>query len=1514
MNLKDTIVKTLKVLAAVLTILVGAVLIVLALLLVRPVRERLFDVAVSRAQKAIPGEISLSEARWPSLGRLELGGALWIDGADTLASAGGLSVSADLSELFRKDIHIREVTASNIIADIPAITARLSTSEDTAESKKPKEDVKSSGGGFPRGGSVPGLPSIAVDRIEIDGQRILVSKGVDLIGLRLRCGLDLLHRSEPFISVEELSLDRRSSPVSADSLWLMANLAEPSLEGEGIILLPHGIDAHMICRTGQDGTFTVRIVPAKGPLTPTDAFVSINGRARAENRHIASIDCDIEFLSPGTDEMSSLPFLAGVLEGVGDLEGVRGGLKGHLDLTPDFAASTDIDLGRTSYLDTLHLAGTYSADRISVEGILLKMPGLAVDASGSLVGRSPELSAYIRVDSMAWANRIMPGLALPEDLAAELTVELGEGEERGAVPFRLMGHAAAGGTSIDSIDISGIIPADINRPYEADLMIDTQGIKIVTSAMADLSSGTKLRLAGPSVENADTGSVYITGDILIDDRTGKTTITDLHTDGALGRISVSAEIDSTRNGHFDILGRWPDPPAALRALVSADAVAWDSIAALWRADGPFEVLIDGMLSDGGRGISANGSARLPGPRLFTPVLPKGDVFGDLGPLLLDFGGSFTVGDSGSSIHGHADLDRTGWIDTALVSIKGSSKGIAVDSMLLSFEGLRIFAGGGIAGEVLNFDAAISLADSPLVKRLGRLAGRDLSMSLDARCTVTGKRDDPVVSIDLGGNVSTEGLVVPRFSGMTERAGGITEASLLMPEGFHTNVVTFDSLSVTYKDSDSADEHAGASVRLEATGKDAQILLAFRVPKGDRLSLLADTIHTSISGETLTSRAPFRISTLDGGGYSVDDLSLGGSIGSIRGDGIVSPDSADLEIFIEVDVPAKPDMIEVAERLWPDSMMINARMTGPSQVSAEGRISGITIGDGTGTVIDFGLISDENALRTSLIISGPVRKIYHIDGTFPPLRKNGSLADGPLQLDIVLDKVPVPGELKALVAEEPRMIGQLSGRIVARGTMSQPEAAVLLDCSFVGGEKLEQYLLSIDGGYALEELSDTTLKRLVRSRRAAGTRVAAAKRTAGLSAGLTLSKSGRPVLTGVLEYPMLITLVPFAFAIDESSDMLLEIVSDRLALTDIDPLLPPDIDLEGFTEIELKAEGEAGNPRFDGHLKTDGMSIAVATDLQASPTIDLEFGGDLSRPSVKGDIVVERALLRLPEIKESLHEFDGESILWEAADSFRMATDTTQSETEADTILLDEPEGFKGMDLDVTITIPNSFRVESEKLSLELEGILHIRQEGDRPIITGELKPRRGRLVFMGRYFDIQRGSVFFYGGDEMNPSFDLTLKARVAEYDISIKLTGTALEPEIELTSDPARSESDIMSLLLFGRSMSDLDGSQSNLLQQRTAEILMVYGASKLQSEMSGKLGIDLFTFQQSKRDPNETALMVGKYLNSKTMLKYEQGLENTANFLITLEYQLTRRFKFESFIDQKSETGLELNWSNEY
>jgi hypothetical protein len=1116
---------------------------------------------------------------------------------------------------------------------------------------------------------------------------------------------------------------------------------------------------------------------------------------------------------------------------------------------------------------------------------------------------------------MTWLMRILPGAALPEGTSAVLTLETGEGGGPGGIPVLLTGHVTAGGTVIDSIDVSVFIPAERSDPYSADLLVEAFGMRIITSAVADLSSGVDVTLSRPPGAGADSGTVYLAGNVRLDEGTGDIAIRDLHTEGMFGRISVSADIDSSRSGRFDLLGEWPEPPDPLKKIFSADSSSWDSMTALWKAGGPFSLRVSGTLAREGREISATGSALLPGPHHLAPLTGTGDAFGDLGPLMIDFAADIAPQDSGSSIAGHIDLGRTEWIDTALVSIEGSGDSLTVNTALVVFEGLRISAKGGISGEMIDLAAAVSLSDSLLIRRLERFAGRSVSLTLDADCIIAGTKDEPDLTIGIEGRLSTDGLVIPRYSGTAEMIGGITNAVLFMPEGLQTDIVLFDSVRASYTDSVADGESAAATVRLEADGSDTRILLAFRMPQGNGFSVMADTFFTSLSGQTLASTEPFAISTIAGGGVIVDGLSLEGSIGSIRANEIASPDSSDLEAHIEIDLPERPEMIKVADRLWPDSVTVDVRADGLSRVTAEGMISGITIVDGRRTAIDFTMSSDARALQASLIIKGPEKTIVSLESTLPPLQKDGSFTDGPLLIDLVLDGMPVPGNANSVVSDTPRQIGSLSGRIAARGTLSDPEAVVLLDCSFIGGEELEKYMLSIDGTYARETVSDTTLTRLMRARKGKGAEAAAGTRTSGLSAGLVLRKIKEDVLTGILEYPLNVTLAPFRFEKPENGEMLVEIRSQELALTDLDPLLPPDIDLEGIMEIEFSAAGDVANPVLGGGLKTKGMSIAVASDFQASPTVNLEFGGDLVRPSVKGSIVIERALLRLPERKESLHDVDGDAILWAAADSFRIASETTSAGTaETDTSSVGEPEVFEGMDIDVTISIPNSFRIESERLNFELEGDLRIKQQGDRPVITGELKPTKGRLSFMGRHFEIQRGSVFFYGEDEMNPSFDLNLSARVTDVDIFIKLTGTALEPEIELTSNPSKSESDIMSLLLFGQTMKDLDGSQSNLLQQRTTEILLVFGASKLEGEMSKRLGVDMFTFQQSTRDPNETALTVGKYISNKTMLKYEQGLENTANFLINLEYQLTKRFKLETFIDQDQETGLEINWSKEY
>ncbi len=744
MNVKNGIRKTLKILAIAAAALFAIVIILLLLLLVRPVREKALDIAISRAGHSLPGEFAVSEARWPSLGTIEIDGVAWTDYTDTLAEAGELAVSIDISRLFSRDIHIHKVALRGIGADIPAITEIFAYSADSAGATDRSMDQESSGGGFPRAGSLPGVPSIAVDRIEVEGRRIIAADGVELVGLKLSGGLDLLSGSEPFIAIEELSLDRSSAPVSVDSFRLKADLAAPSLDGNGRILLPHDMDVRMICSTEPDSSFTIRIVPADGPSAAAGVFISIGGIAKVVDHRIESIDLEIEFLTPGTEELAALPFLAGSLEGIGVLEGARGNITGHLALSPSFSASADMHLRGTSYIDTLHLSGTYADDLIEVEDLLLEMPGLMLSASGSLTDSIPDLSAQLRADSMTWLTRILPGVSLPEGTSAELRLETGECGGPEGIPMLLTGHLTAGGTSLDSIDVSGFIPVERSDPYTADLLLETSGIRIITSAVADLSSGIDVTLSRTDGTWPDSGTVYLAGNVRVDGVTGDIAIRDLHTEGMFGKISVSADIDSTRSGRFDIRGEWPEPPASLKTMLQPDSSSWDSMTALWRADGPFSLSVGGTIAHNGREITAAGSALLPGPRLLAPLTGKGDAIVDLGPMMIDFEAAIAPEDSGSSIAGRFDLGRTEWIDTALVSIKGSGGSMAVDTALVVFEGLRISAEGGIAGEMIDLAAAVSLSDSLLVRRLERLAGRSINLTMNADCRITGTKDDPSV--------------------------------------------------------------------------------------------------------------------------------------------------------------------------------------------------------------------------------------------------------------------------------------------------------------------------------------------------------------------------------------------------------------------------------------------------------------------------------------------------------------------------------------------------------------------------------------------------------------------------------------------------------------------------------------------------------------------------------------------------------------------------------------------------
>src|SRR5262252_4814215 len=104
------------------------------------------------------------------------------------------------------------------------------------------------------------------------------------------------------------------------------------------------------------------------------------------------------------------------------------------------------------------------------------------------------------------------------------------------------------------------------------------------------------------------------------------------------------------------------------------------------------------------------------------------------------------------------------------------------------------------------------------------------------------------------------------------------------------------------------------------------------------------------------------------------------------------------------------------------------------------------------------------------------------------------------------------------------------------------------------------------------------------------------------------------------------------------------------------------------------------------------------------------------------------------------------------------------------------------------------------------GDIHVGGELARPEVTGRLSLLSGGMV---RYRDVDYrldyGTLDLTDRRRINPYVDIRGHTRVAEYEISLRVEGTADHFDYELTSTPPLSSQDIISLLVTGKTLDSI-------------------------------------------------------------------------------------------------------------
>jgi translocation and assembly module TamB len=536
-------------------------------------------------------------------------------------------------------------------------------------------------------------------------------------------------------------------------------------------------------------------------------------------------------------------------------------------------------------------------------------------------------------------------------------------------------------------------------------------------------------------------------------------------------------------------------------------------------------------------------------------------------------------------------------------------------------------------------------------------------------------------------------------------------------------------------------------------------------------------------------------------------------------------------------------------------------------------------------------------------------------------------------NIVLEKMPFPSPSN--------LVGTASGKIRLNGDLKNPEGTAEVRVTGI-------------------EIRDPRFETLPRAALVLNAQLHDRRLCSRLSVeGLTLS----PFKTN-LELPLNLSLSPFALSLpargalagDAQGEINLERIPSILSLVDQN--------LKGQMSIRLKLEGSVEDPRITGrirvekgtyeNLRTGTLLTDLDLDISAEPprliierasatdgetgTVVAEGWLDL-RPSqgypfrvevsldraklLRSDNAVAAATGKLTFTGAHDHALLAGPIVVDPGD-FRIPKGLPPAMTEVEVVEINKPDthapppvtnekgGLPPIKLDVSASSPGRIHLEGRGLVSEWRGKLDVRGTTAEPVITGTLSVVRGQVDFLGKRFDLIKGTLFFNGSSPPSPVLDVLAQAKTKDITASVNLLGPVVSPEIQLSSDPPLPSDEILSRLLFGRSAKNITPIQAVQLVN-AINTLAGAGGGDLMGRMRRLVGVDALTLNQSGENYTESTASVGKYLSEDVYVEVEKGLSPETG-KASLKWDVTPNITVGTEVGVNAQAGVSVDWRWDY
>jgi translocation and assembly module TamB len=512
------------------------------------------------------------------------------------------------------------------------------------------------------------------------------------------------------------------------------------------------------------------------------------------------------------------------------------------------------------------------------------------------------------------------------------------------------------------------------------------------------------------------------------------------------------------------------------------------------------------------------------------------------------------------------------------------------------------------------------------------------------------------------------------------------------------------------------------------------------------------------------------------------------------------------------------------------------------------------------------------------------------------------------LDIDLDINALPLSVANAVAPDLQLVGTLNGQASITGSSSDPRVSFEARAEGVNAAAISDYGIAPLSATASGTFSDGT--------------VTLAALSANGSGGLTIRGSGTVPLAGNGLNLTLQGSAPLVlgnrFLADRGGQLSGVLALDaRVSGSLAEPQFGGRISTSGAgyvdPELNLRLEGIAGSASLNGtNLTIENLSGSLSTGgtVSASGSIGLSGGfpadlavalnsaryadgnlfvatvsgnlaltGNLTgSPLLRGNVAVEEANITVPE------NFGGGAQLIDV-DHVNTPPAVVQTLQRA---RIDDRTGApipqtrpSGLLLDVNLSAPNQVFVRGRGLDAEMGGTVRLTGPLHDIQPVGGFTLIRGRLAILGQRVTFESGMVTLVG--DLDPVINLVARTEGDGITVFVTVAGRASDIDVTFSSNPALPQDEVLSRLIFNRSMGELSPLQLARLAAAAAELVGGGGGGGLVDGLRGAAGLaDLDVVTD---DRGNVAVQAGTYIQDNVYLGVQAGANGENRVTINLD-----------------------------